>query len=88
MRERKDAVYVTVKSKIILVETKPFKEKFVDQLKSKCPGRKWDPSERRWEVPKHHQHTVIQLVKEHYLDTKSYLIEGAVVTDIHTGEVI
>lgn len=75
--------YVTVKGDMLIIET-PYDEEFVSQLKEQTTTRKWDGHARVWSAAVKEKATVLNLVKRHFY--KAYLIEGAIVCDLHTGE--
>lgn len=80
------AAYATVKKErgIIILET-PFNAEFVKELKAKSKSRCWNGE--CWAVDIAEKNLVVNLIKDYYKDVPAYLIEGAVTTDIHTGEV-
>ena len=79
--------YVTVKSERCIIESS-YSERFVYDLKRLIPSidRSWDPDMKRWEVDARHLSTVRSIVKSCY--KKATLIEGAITTNLKTGECI
>lgn len=80
------AAYVTVRGDKLIVET-PYDEDFVRQLKEASTSRRWDPDAKVWEVGLAEKPVVEKLVKRHF-GRRAYLIEGAAVTNLHTGECV
>lgn len=80
------AVYATVKKErgIIILET-PFNAEFVKELNRRSTSRYWNGE--YWTVRIEEKNLVVNLIKTYYRDVPAYLIEGAVTTDIHSGEV-
>lgn len=85
------AAYATVKKDknnprkgIIILET-PFNAEFVKTLKERSNTKQWNGE--CWAVDIAEKNLVVNLIKNYYRDVPAYLIEGAVVTNIHTGEV-
>lgn len=85
------AAYVTVKKDknnpqegIIILET-PYNAEFVKELKARSISRSWNGE--CWTVDACEKSMVVNLIKVFYKDIPAYLIEGAVTTNIHTGEV-
>ncbi|WP_305180606.1 hypothetical protein [Ileibacterium valens] len=50
---------------VIEVHT-PYNAEFIEDLKSRVGGRKWNPSERCWTVPSHAKDLLLSLLREHY----------------------
>jgi len=77
--------YVTVKDQKCIIESS-YSERFVEDLKRLVPSidRSWDPEQKTWTVNIKHLPTVKSLVNSCY--GKAYLIEGAVTTNLKTGE--
>jgi hypothetical protein len=90
-QQNRKAVYVTVKParKQIHVET-PFNMRFIDQLKKRIPpnNREWDEEARIWKINDLYERTIRNMIREYYPDTPAYLLEGAVTTNLHTGETV
>lgn len=61
---------------------------FIEELKSKIHhrDRKYDPETKIWTFHPSHLHTVKELAKEHF--EVCWLVEGAIVTNLHTGETV
>ena len=80
------AAYATVKKErgIIILET-PFNAEFVMDLKEESKSRSWNGE--FWTVDIAEKNLVVNLIKTYYWNIPAYLIEGAVTTNIHTGEV-
>lgn len=85
------AAYVTIKKDknnprkgIIILET-PYNTEFVKALKERSHSRDWNGE--FWTVDISEKNLVVNLIKNYYRDVPAYLIEGAVVTNIHSGEV-
>ncbi|MDQ7790048.1 MAG: hypothetical protein RDU41_08350 [Clostridia bacterium] len=77
------AAYVTVRTDVVVLET-PFSESFVTELKEKTTTRKWDPDLKIWTVDLSEKRAAIAIVRKHF--GRAYLLEGAVTTDLRTGE--
>lgn len=80
------AAYATVKKErgIIILET-PYNAEFVNELNRRSTSRYWNGE--YWTVRVDEKNLVVNLIKTYYKDIPAYLIEGAVTTNIHTGEV-
>jgi hypothetical protein len=66
----------------------PYNMGFIDELKALVPHKKRiynsDPSNRFWAVSPEYNDTIIDLAKDNF--DRCFLIEGAIVIDLHTGE--
>lgn len=85
------AAYATVKKDknnprkgIIILET-PFNAEFVKALREKSKSWSWNGV--YWAVDISEKNMAVNLIKTYYRDIPAYLIEGAVATNIHSGEV-
>jgi GMP synthase PP-ATPase subunit len=65
-----------------------FNAGFIAKLKSMVPAeyRSYDPAEKRWTIHPRFVSEIKELAKEYF--ECAWLIEGAIVTDLHTGEVL
>jgi hypothetical protein len=85
------AAYITIKKDPenksqgkVVIET-PFNEAFKEELKDRCKTAAW--SGEAWTVDISERRIAENLVKEYYRNCPAYLVEGAVTTNLHTGEV-
>ncbi len=78
--------YITVTKKGVIVEA-PYNQQAVEEIKSiPHTERQWYPEDKKWIVQPGYLDFVKTLVKKHY--SRCQLVEGAIVTDLHTGEAI
>ena len=82
----REAAYLTITKIGVVIET-PYREGFVQAIKARTTTRKWDGEKRAWIVGLPEHGAVCELVKAHYKDMSVYLVEGAIVTELHSGEV-
>lgn len=80
------AVYATVKKEkgLVIIEA-PYSDGFKENIKSRT--KTWEWNGKYWTVDISEKSLIISLIKVHYRDCPAFIIEGAVATDIHTGEI-
>ena len=83
----KSYCYLTVDKGSFTIIESSYCESFIAKLKALVPHefRSYDPEDKKWTVHPRFTEKIKELAKAHF--DRVWLIEGTIVTNLHTGEV-